>query len=165
MNLPIEYHPTDEASAREFLQWKYDPPYDLYNYRPEYLEEDLVYHLDPGNQIYTMFQDGELVGYCSFGQDARVRGGEYSEPALDIGLMIKPSLTGQGHGADFVKDVIRFAASEFQANALRVTILETNRRARRVWEKNGFRKVSSFRRESDGLPFVILTRYVDILLD
>lgn len=158
MNHKIEYRPTDEASAREFLQWKYDPPYEIYNYRPEYFEEDMVYHLDPANHIYSMFRDGELVGYCSFGQDARVRGGDYGEPALDIGLMIKPSLNGQGLGSDFVSDVIRFAAAEFQAGKLRVTILESNLRARRVWEKNGFHNVSAFQRESDSLPFVILTR-------
>ena len=158
MSYKIEYHPTDEASAREFLHWKYDPPYEIYNYRPEYFEEDLVYHLDPGNHIYSIFRNGELVGYCSFGQDACVRGGDYGEPALDIGLMIKPSLTGQGLGSDFVQDVIRFAIGEFQPERLRVTILESNLRARRVWEKNGFHTVSAFQRESDSLPFVILTR-------
>ena len=158
MDFHFTYRPTDEASTREFLQWKYDPPYEIYNYKPEHFEEDLVYHLDPANHIYSMLRDGELVGYCSFGQDARVRGGDYGEPALDIGLMIKPSLTGQGLGSDFVQDVIRFATAEFPAGRLRVTILESNLRARRVWEKNGFRTVSVFQRESDSLPFVILTR-------
>jgi [ribosomal protein S18]-alanine N-acetyltransferase len=160
MDVELFYRPIDEASAREFLQWKYDPPYELYNYSPDNFESDLAYHLDPDNNIFSMYKDDELVGYCSFGQDARVRGGDYGEPALDIGLMIKPSLTGQGLGSDFVKDVIRFATAEFPAGKLRVTILESNLRARRVWEKNGFRNVSAFQRESDRLSFVILTRDV-----
>lgn len=160
MDFHFTYRPVDEASAREFLQWKYDPPYEIYNYIPDYLEDDLVYHIDPANNIYSMFQDGELVGYCSFGQDGRVRGGDYSEPALDIGLMIKPSLTGQGLGSDFVKNVIQYAIRKFQAKKLRVTILESNLRAQRVWEKNRFHKTSSFRRETDQLPFVILIKDV-----
>jgi [ribosomal protein S18]-alanine N-acetyltransferase len=158
MNFKITYRPTDEASARQFLNWKYDYPYEIYNYNPEEFESNLAYHLEPANQMYSMFSNEELVGYCSFGHDARVRGGDYSEQALDIGLMIKPSLTGQGLGSGFVQDVVQFAASEFHANKLRVTILESNRRAQRVWEKNGFDRVSSFRRKSDGLPFVVLSR-------
>ncbi|HEX5839723.1 MAG TPA: GNAT family N-acetyltransferase [Anaerolineales bacterium] len=160
MDLMLTYRPADEASIREFLKWKYDYPYELYNYNPDVFESDLAYHLDPANQIFSMFSNEELVGYCSFGHDARVRGGDYVEPALDIGLMIKPSLTGQGLGSDFVKNIVQYAITEFQASKLRVTILESNLRAQRVWEKNGFHKTSSFHRETDQLPFVILTRDV-----
>jgi [ribosomal protein S18]-alanine N-acetyltransferase len=160
MDSRITYRPTDEASAREFLQWKYEPPYEIYNYMPEYLEEDLVYHLDPSNNIYIMYREGELIGYCSFGQDGRVPGGDYSKEALDIGLMIKPELTGKGLGSEFVKDVIEFARRQFSPQRLRVTILATNLRAQRVWEKNGFHKEQEFKRERGQLPFVILTRDV-----
>lgn len=158
MKLKIDYRRTDEVSAREFLKWKYEPPYEIYNYRPESFDEDLAYHLDPANNIYSMYRDGELIGYCSFGQDARVPGGEYSEEALDIGLMIKPELNGQGLGSEFVKDVIEFARKHFLPHRLRVTILATNLRARRVWEKNGFQEEQAFKREIDQLPFVFLFR-------
>lgn len=160
MDFHFTYRPVDEVSAREFLQWKYDPPYELYNYSPVNFESDLAYHLDPDNNIFSIYKDEELVGYCSFGQDARVRGGDYSVQALDIGLMIKPSLTGQGLGSDYVKNIIHYAIREFQASKLRVTILESNLRAQRVWEKNGFHKTSSFRRATDQLRFVILIKDV-----
>lgn len=154
----IHYSPADEASAREFLRWKYKSPYEIYNYAPEHFEQDLVYHLDPGNNIYSMFREGALIGYCSFRQDARVPGGDYSEEALDIGLMIKPELTGRGQGSEYVKDVIHFARTQFIPRRLRVTILKTNLRAQRVWEKNGFQKTQEFTRDTDRVPFVILTR-------
>jgi len=157
-NQNISYRPTDEASARAFLQWKYEPPYEIYNYLPQYLEEDLVYHLDPANNMYSIYREGELVGYCSFGQDGRVTGGDYGEQALDIGLMIKPELTGQSLGSGFVKDVIQYAADQYKTRKLRVTILATNLRAIRVWEKNGFLKTQSFRRERDQLIFIIMTK-------
>jgi RimJ/RimL family protein N-acetyltransferase len=154
----IYYVLADEASAREFLQWKYEPPYEIYNYAPEHFEKNLAYHLDPSNNIHSMYREGELIGYCSFGKDARVPGGDYSEEALDIGLMIKPELTGQGSGSNYVKDVIEFAKAQFNPQRSRVTILGTNLRAQRVWEKNGFQKVQEFTREGDQLPFVILIR-------
>ncbi len=152
------YWPTDEESAREILKSKNEPPYAIYNYMPQYLQEDVAYHIDSANNIYSMYREDELVGYCSFGQDGRVPGGEYSELALDIGLMIKPELTGQGLGSEFIEDVIRFARKQFKPNQLRVTILTTNLRAIRVWEKSGFQKTQTFKREGDGLPFIIMTK-------
>ena len=154
----IHYSPIDETSAREFLKWKYDPPYENYNYSSEHFERDLAYHLDPANNLYSMRIDGELVGYCSFGRDAQVPGGDYSEDALDIGMMIKPELTSQGFGRRFVANVIQQAITKYNPKKLRVTILETNQRAMKVWEKNAFHKTQSFESKHDGTRFVIFTR-------
>lgn len=154
----IHYTPTDEKSAREFLGWKYDPPYDVYNYRPDHFQEDLAYHLDPQNNLHSIYREGELIGYCSFGRDAQVPGGDYSQDALDIGMMIKPSLTGRGMGTEHVNNVIQFAITKYKPKKLRVTILGTNLRAMKVWEKNGFQKAQSFKSKKGQLDFSILTR-------
>lgn len=155
----IEYRRADEKSARKFLGWKYPPPYDIYNAMPQYFEEDLRYQTDPQNNIYGMYdQDGELVAYCSYGHDAHVPGGDYAEEALDIGLMVKPELTGKGLGRQFVSEVIRNGIEKYRPAKLRVTIAEFNKRALRVWEKNGFQPVQVFERISDRLRFVIMTR-------
>jgi ribosomal-protein-alanine N-acetyltransferase len=154
----INFLPTNEASAREFLIWKYEPPYEVYNYAPENFERDLAYHLDPANNLHSIYRDNKLVGYCSYGRDAQVPGGDYSEEALDIGMMIKPELTGQGQGSNYANAVIQNGISKYQPKKLRVTILGTNLRAIRVWEKIGFQTVQSFSRESDSSSFVILTK-------
>jgi RimJ/RimL family protein N-acetyltransferase len=156
----IHYTPVDEKSARAFLKWTYEPPYEIYNYPPEQFDKDLAYTLDPVNNIHCMFREGELIGYCSFGQDAQVPEGDYSEEALDIGLMIKPALSGRGLGTKHVKDVIRHAISQYKSGKLRVTILGTNQRAMKVWEKNGFQKTQSFKSRKDGSEFFIYTREV-----
>ena len=159
-NPEIIYTPTDESSAREFLAWKYEAPYEIYNYAPKHFERDLAYHLDPKNNLHSMYRDDELIGYCSFGRDAQVPGGDYSEDALDIGLMIKPELTGQGHGTSFVANIIQHAKEQYAPKTLRVTILESNLRAMRVWEKNGFQKTQSFKAAKDGTAFSIFTKDV-----
>ncbi len=100
----------------------------------------------------------ELIGYCSYGKDAQVPGGDYNEVALDIGLMIKPELTGQGLGEGFVREVIRNGVDKYSPEKLRVTIAAFNRRARRVWEKNVFQQMQTFTRSSDGMEFVIMMR-------
>ena len=157
----ISFQPADETSAREFVKWKYEPPYDIYNCPADEVEKAIQYNLDPANNIYAMFtQDDELIGYCSYGEDARVPGGYYNEDALDIGLMIKPELTGQGLGADLARDVIHNGSRLFGPGKRRVTIAAFNRRAIRVWEKNGFHQVQTFKRERDGMDFVIMVKSV-----
>jgi RimJ/RimL family protein N-acetyltransferase len=161
-NLQLSYHPADEGSAREFLQWHYEPPYDIYNCPPADLEEALQYNIDPKNNVYAAFnQDDELVAYCSYGQDAQVPGGDYSEEALDIGLMVKPELTGQGLGAAFAKEVIQNGISLYGPGKMRVTIAAFNKRAIRTWEKNGFQQTQTFKRKSrDGMEFIIMTKEI-----
>jgi RimJ/RimL family protein N-acetyltransferase len=139
--MEIEYRPVDEKSAREFLGWQYEPPYDNYNCPPDELDGAVEYNIDPGNNVYAMLdQNGDLVGYCSYGKDAQIPGGDYSEGALDISLMIKPALTGRGLGAAFVSEVIRNGLEEYTPKKLRVTVAAFNHRAIRVWQKTAFSK-------------------------
>ena len=103
-------------------------------------------------------ESGALVGYCSYGKDARVPGGDYNEEALDIGLMIKPELTGQGMGTAFAGEIIRNGVAEDAPSKLRVTIAAFNKRAIRTWGKNGFQQTQTFKRDKDGMDFVIMTK-------
>ncbi len=122
------------------------------------MKQSVQYNIDPDNNVYAMYdQEDELVGYCSYGQDAQVPGGDYSEEALDIGLMIKPELTGQGLGAAYASEVIQNGIDKYTPTKLRVTIAAFNQRAIRTWEKNGFLKTQAFKRRKDGMEFVVMT--------
>lgn len=157
--MSFTFRPLDESSARMILGWQYEPPYDIYNLAASDPEDVLRYLLDPQNAFYSIYgQSGHLEGYCSFGPDGQVPGGDYSIPALDIGLGVRPDLTGQGHGADYVNAVIDFAAHSYQPDHLRVTIAAFNARARRVWEKAGFEVIQIFQGEQIQIDFVIMMK-------
>ena len=157
--MKINYRPADEKSVRDFVKWKYEPPYDIYNCPPGEAEKAIRYNIDPGNNVYAMFnQDGRLIGYCSYGKDAQVPGGDYSDEALDIGLMINPELTGQGMGTVFARDVIHNGISKYSPTNLRVTIATFNKRAIHTWEKIGFQSIQTFERDGDGMEFIIMTK-------
>ena len=159
--MKISYRPADEAYAREFLQWQYEAPYDIYNFPPAQLEKYVQYNIDPSNNVHAMFdQEDKLIGYCSYGLDAQVPGGDYSEEALDIGMMIKPELTGQGQGSNYVSTVIQNSVSKYHPRRLRVTILSTNLRAMKVWEKNGFQKTQTFESKKSQIEFSIFIKDV-----
>ena len=85
-----------------------------------------------------------MAGFITFGADARVPGGDYSDLGLDIGLGIKPELTGRGLGADHVEAVVEFARATFDGAPRRVTIAGANERAVRVWAGRGFIETQRF---------------------
>ena len=158
--LPFTFQPMDKASARAISEWRYDAPYDIYNIASDNVEKEMQLFLDPQNAYHTITDEqGDLVAYCCFGPDGQVSGGDYSAAALDIGLGARPDLTGQGRGLTYVNAVLHFARRAFPPTAFRVTVAEFNQRARRVWEKAGFRPVQAFQRSGDGMSFVILTAH------
>jgi RimJ/RimL family protein N-acetyltransferase len=157
--MSLTFDAMDEASARAIATWRYDAPYDLYNLDADDLPGAVQAFMDPRNAYYVMVDGLEgLVAYCCFGPDAMVPGGDYGAPGLDIGLGVRPDLTGQGRGLAFVSSVLAFARRTFAPEAFRVTIAEFNKRALRVWEKAGFRAVQTFLRDPDGRCFVVLTK-------
>lgn len=156
---PLRFTHMDEAAARDIVAWRYEAPYDVYNLSLEDDEQVVSCFLDPANVYYAIFdRRGSLAAYCCFGAEGQVPGGDYSDSALDMGLGVRPDLTGQGLGGAFAVAVLRFAQGELAPAAFRVTVAEFNERALRVWKKAGFQPAQRFRRTFDGMPFVVLTK-------
>jgi RimJ/RimL family protein N-acetyltransferase len=61
-------------------------------------------------------------------------------------------------GTAFTDEVIRNGISKYAPQKLRVTIAAFNKRAMRVWEKNGFQQTQNFKRSKDGTEFVVMTK-------
>jgi [ribosomal protein S18]-alanine N-acetyltransferase len=155
------FQPLDRDRALAILNWRYTPPYNYYNFDANTVQEDLCYLLNPENSFYGILNlQGELEGYCSFSLDGQVPGGGYEIEALDIGMGIRPDLTGQGHGKQYAQAVVKYGVNENQAQKLRVTIAKFNQRAQRVWHKLGFEQVEEFAKIGSGEKFVIMTRAV-----
>jgi ribosomal-protein-alanine N-acetyltransferase len=175
--MSLYFAPMDEVTARAIHGWRYEAPYDLYDLADEPLLGLVRAFLDPQNAYYAIFdQEGVLVAYCCYGPDAQVPGGDYGLPAVDVGLGLRPDLTGQGQGLSYVQAVLDFAQQASDAGSVvgalrtalpagvadpppfRVTVAAFNLRARRVWEKAGFRIVQRFERAGDALPFVVMIK-------
>jgi GNAT superfamily N-acetyltransferase len=159
--MSFTFRPLDEISAQTILDWQYEPPYDIYNLASPDPEGVLQYLLDPQNAFYSIYgQMGNLEAFCSFGPDGQVNGGDYSTPALDIGLGVRPDLTGQRRGSQYISAVIDFAIHTYSPERLRVTIADFNSRAMRVWEKAGFQVVQKFQGGWTNMDFVIMMKIV-----
>jgi RimJ/RimL family protein N-acetyltransferase len=135
------FEPMGLAAARTVLAWRYDGPYAVYNADPARLEAETRAWAAPDSGCFAARDPtGALVGFCSFGADARVPGGDYTDAgALDVGLGLRPDLTGHGHGLAFVRAILRFGRRRFRPVRFRLTVAAFNQRALRVYERAGFR--------------------------
>jgi ribosomal-protein-alanine N-acetyltransferase len=137
--------PITRADAQAISRWRYDGPYWVYNVDPTSVDS----LLEPRFLYHAVYGTGDLVGYFCFGEDARVsagrRHGVYErESALDVGLGMRPDLTGQGLGAEFLSAGLRFAQDSYSPPAFRLTVAIFNRRAISVYERAGFEPVETF---------------------
>ena len=138
-------HPITEPDAREISGWHYEEPYSIYDGDPaavpSLLDERFAYHS-------VRDERGELVGYFCFGEDAQIPEGRqlglYNEDALDIGLGMKPDLTGKGIGPAFVSAGLQYTRQHYAPAALRLTVAAFNERAIRAYQKAGFESMTAF---------------------
>jgi ribosomal-protein-alanine N-acetyltransferase len=151
-----------EDDARAVAAWEYEPPHHVYNVPPAYREESVQDFVDPRFGYHAARRDGELVGFCCFGPDARVPGGDYRrDDLLDVGLGLRPDLTDQGLGLPFVHSVFAFADETRAPPGYRLTVAAFNQRAIRVYERAGFRVDHTFERpDEEGVmrPWVQMVR-------
>lgn len=134
-----------EEDVIDCLHWRYPPPYNVYNMEVDDPTDTIAYFLFAEN-CYFAVRDSEnaLVGFCCFGFEGQVPGGDYALEALDVGIGMRPALTGQGLGNEFLAVVLAYAAEEYVPKRLRATIAAFNRRSQRVFQKHGFHWETSF---------------------
>ena len=155
--MKLVFKPLDESNARLIVNWSYEAPYDFYNMDKTVHEKNIQYLSDPENGCYAILSDREqFIGYCSFGKDGQVPGGNYDEEALDIGIGIAPEFAGQGNGTRYFKQVMDFGRIKFNTPKLRVTIASFNKRAQRMCASLNFGMTQEFLRAFDGKPFIVM---------
>ena len=158
-NHELSFRPMDRANARAIIRWRYEAPYDIYNLNAIDIENAVHDYVLPENAYYSVHnRNKKLVGYCCFGREARVPGGDYRADALDVGLGLHPDLTGRGHGRKFVRAILEFARMTYHPGAFRMTVAAWNARAIRLYAHLGFHRIQEFPRETDGELFAIMVR-------
>jgi [ribosomal protein S18]-alanine N-acetyltransferase len=119
-----------QADAEAVAGWHYEPPYDFYDFEAD--PEDLEEILDPerrAGDYHSVDRDGELVGFFSF---------KPHDDAVEIGLGLRPDLTGRGIGLEFVEAGLDFARKTFRPRTLWLDVAKWNERAKKIYERAGF---------------------------
>lgn len=156
------YHLTSlqEVHARQILDWRYPPPYDFYNPPSDRPAEDYIQEfVNPEYQFHAILdEDNNFIGFCSFGIDGRVPGGNYQEDALDIGVGMKPELTGRGLGYQFFDAILQHAIANFDPPWTRLTVANFNKRALNLYKNFGFTLLDEFEDDKLNIRYTILIR-------
>ena len=136
-------------SAMAIADWIYTPPYDFYNAVPD--DPDLADFLNPefrhGRYYETVAEYYGLVGFFEF---------KHEKDPLEIGLGLRPDLTGKGLGLRFVQAGMAFARSHFGVSHLCLTVATFNQRAITVYERAGFRPVTTYMHHTNGADYEFL---------
>jgi RimJ/RimL family protein N-acetyltransferase len=137
----LTLRPVSESEASAILAWRYPPPYALSNPSPD----DWLWLCYPGGGYVALLREpAELVGVGCLGRAAQVEGGDYSAPALDVGLCLRPDLLGQGIGTAALAALLAYARRERMPTSFRATVAAFNERSLRLCARQGFRPVHRF---------------------
>ncbi len=131
-----------KEEAMEINTWTYEEPYSLYSFSGE---KEVIEELLDGTYYGCCDDQGDLIGYFCFGANAQVPGGRDAnlyggEDVIDIGLGMKPALTGKGIGKEFFQAGIGFATKEFNAKMFRLSVATFNTRAITLYKNIGFKQ-------------------------
>ncbi|MGZ4278882.1 MAG: GNAT family N-acetyltransferase [Solirubrobacteraceae bacterium] len=145
--------PMTADDAQEVAAWRYDEPYAFYDWDRD--PDDLVELLDPSQWGRRYFAaddaDGRLAGFFVV---------KPADGVVEIGLGLRPALTGRGVGGAFLDAGLRFAAERFGARRVALAVAAFNHRAITVYERAGFREVRRYEHATNGAvhEFVWMTR-------
>lgn len=155
--LSVSFRVMTQADAVEVSGWRYPPPYDFYDATAD--ADDLAELLDPalrgGNYLAAVDGSGAVVGFAQLVAD----GG-----TVDVGLGLRPDLTGRGLGAGFLEAVLAEARRRHAPERLTLSVAAFNRRAIVVYERAGFAEVARRRHATNGglHEFVMMERHVTV---
>jgi [ribosomal protein S18]-alanine N-acetyltransferase len=113
--------------------WRYEPPYDFYNGEDDPVE-------NPERFFLVRDDTGDLLGFYYF---------EERPDAVEIGLGLRPDLTGRGLGLQFFLDGVSFAKRTFGEKHVVLNVAAFNDRAITVYRRAGFRETGRHIRRFD----------------
>ena len=133
-----------QAEAEQIALWHYPEPFSFYDASAD--AGDLAELLDPAlrGDEYVSVEDatGELAGFFQFKQDR--------PDAIEIGLGLRPDLTGRGLGGGFLEAGLRHARAHFGSTRIVLAVATFNRRAITVYERAGFAAVRVYTHSTNG---------------
>ena len=140
--------------AEKVAGWAYEAPFDIYNGDPT----DISCYLDHDEQglgYYAIAEGDDVVGFCCFGEAARVPPQVAELGTLDLGGGVRPDRVSRGLATAVLPEVLRFGSERWAPDRFRVAVAAFNDRPLRLCLSAGFTEVGRFANR-DGREFVEL---------
>ena len=147
-----------QANADQIARkWHYSDTYSFYDMEndPEDFEEIITPRLRANKYYQILDNKDKLVGYFCLEK--------LSEEKEEVGLGLRPDLTGRGLGLTFVKEIEVFIQNNFNYKLIILSVASFNKRAIKVYQRAGFKIDGSKLQKSNGgvYEFINLSKTVD----
>jgi [ribosomal protein S18]-alanine N-acetyltransferase len=120
--------------AEAIVGWRHPGAFAVYDVGADALAK----LLDPRNRYFGIHRAGELIGHVCLGPEARVPGLAVLEGADDLGIGIRPDLTGRGQARTLLPALLAAIRDHLTQATVRVTIVAWNLRAQAAARAVGF---------------------------
>lgn len=134
--------PFTEADAVGVASWRYPAPYDVYDAPDDpSMGEEMR---DPSRWGASWFaaddaESGKLSGFIELvASESESDAGTQIE--VEVGLGLRPDLTGRGIGAGFVEAALEFSRKRWSPRTFALDVFPWNERAIRTYERAGFER-------------------------
>jgi ribosomal-protein-alanine N-acetyltransferase len=142
--------PLSQEDAEAIAEWHYPGPYSFSDWTAD--PNDLRELLDAAlrGDAYWAVRDeaNELVGYFDFKPK--------DEQTVEIGLGLRPDLTGRGLGGSFLAAGLEFARTRFAPARFVLSVATFNDRAIKVYERAGFARERIYMHSTNGAEWEFL---------
>ena len=152
----IHIRPFLDGEARAVAAWAYEPPFDMYDGDPKHFADYLAVDEQGYGYYAIVTDDGDVIGFCCFGAEARVTGQEAADGVVDIGGGVRPDRLSAGVATAAFPAIIDFARATFSPAQLRTAVASFNERSMRLCRSAGFTVTRRF--EGPGQEFCELLR-------
>jgi RimJ/RimL family protein N-acetyltransferase len=123
-----------EAYGREVATWHYEAPWDFYDLASD--PDDAAAMADLARAEHrraVLGEDGSLEAFLYF---------DWHGDVTEVGIGLRPDLTGRGLGESFLNAQLDYARGRWQPASFRLFVAAWNERAIRLYERVGFREVA-----------------------
>lgn len=138
-----------EEAEEIAYNWHYEGEYSFYDIEAD--EEDLAEFLEGesrGNHVFSVKENGTLIGFFTV---CKINNG-----TVEIGLGMRPDITGNGFGLQFVNAGLAFSKEKYGCKYITLSVATFNERAIKVYKRAGFEAVGTFIQKTNGGCFEFL---------
>jgi [ribosomal protein S18]-alanine N-acetyltransferase len=134
----------EQEDAGAVAGWRYPEPFSFYDWEsdPDDLAELLDESARGGGYVAVENDHRDVIGFFHY---KRPHG-----PTLEIGLGLRPELTGRRLGGSFVEAGLEYARRRFAPVEFTLSVATFNRRAITVYERAGFARSRVFTHWTNG---------------
>ena len=134
-NMKYDFRKVSDNDVQDFLNWKYEGVYSLYDNDRIQGKIDWIRGLPEEDKAFSVYNgDNELIGHCEI----------YIGEKTTLSVQMRPCLTGKGMGKEFLQAFLEFVVEKYNLKSIELIVAKFNERATKLYKNLGFVKVKEY---------------------